>query len=189
LTPSSGQIAGDQQRGLVIIHGPVALFVGVIAIAIILLVIGLVALRVLVVASTMIMASIILMTIVRLSIIAIALVALMLIAVFVTAMLRVAQFTAMRSRKMSHFPLLWLLLVLGNLLKNASHLVDCLTKVKKSNHPERVGRHHLIQVGNLVLVRLRLCKEDLLILLLRHGYIHHSTEVVTLKVAEKLHTA
>ncbi len=36
-------------------------------------------------------------------------------------------------------------------------------------------------------MHLRLREEDLLTLLLRCGYVHHSTEVVTLKVAEKLH--
>ncbi len=88
---------------------------------------------------------------------------------------------------MSYFLFLWLLLVLGNLLENASRLVGCLTLLKESNHHERVGRHHLVQVGKLVLVHFRLRKEDLLTLLLRHGYIHCLMEVVTLKVAEKLH--
>jgi hypothetical protein len=88
---------------------------------------------------------------------------------------------------MSCFPLLWLLLVLGNLLKNASCLVGCLTLLKESNHLERVGRHRLVQVCKLVLVRLRLREEDLLALLLRHGYVHHLTEVATLEVAEKLY--
>ncbi len=49
-TPFSGQIARVQQRGLVIMHGFVALFLGVIALAIILLVVELGALWVLVVA-------------------------------------------------------------------------------------------------------------------------------------------
>jgi hypothetical protein len=88
---------------------------------------------------------------------------------------------------MSRTLFLWLLLVLGNLLKNASHLVGCLTLLKKGNHSEKVGRHRLVQVGELVLVHLRLREENLLTLLLRHGYVHCSTEVVTLKVAEKLH--
>jgi hypothetical protein len=83
---------------------------------------------------------------------------------------------------------LWLLLVLGNLLENASHLVGCLTLLKEGNHSERVGRHPLVQVGELVLVRLRLRKENLFTLLLHRGYVHCSTEVVTLKVAEKLHS-
>jgi hypothetical protein len=132
-------------------HGIVAFFLGVIVLAIILLVIGPVALCVLVVVSTMIVASILLMTIVRLVIVAIALVTLMVIVVLVTAM------TTTRSRKMSRFPFLWLLLVLGNLLKNASRLVGRLTLLEESNHPEQVSRHHLVQVSKLVLVCLRLC--------------------------------
>jgi hypothetical protein len=88
---------------------------------------------------------------------------------------------------MSCFLFLWLLFIFGNLIKNASHLVGCLTLLKEGNHSEWVGRHRLIQVGELVLVHLRLRKEDLFTLLLRHRYVHHSTEVVTLKVAEKLH--
>ena len=169
-------------------HGLVALFLEVIALAIILLVVGLVVPCVLVVASTTIMALIVLMTIVRLAIVTITLVALMVVAIFTTAMLTVARFTATCSRKMSHFLFLWLLLVLGNLLENASCLVGCLTLLKEGNHSERVGRYHLVQVGKLVLVHLRLREEDLFTLLLCHGYVHCSTEVVTLKIAEKLHS-
>jgi hypothetical protein len=91
-------------------------------------------------------------------------------------------------RNTSRTLFLWLLLVLGNLLENASHLVGCLTLLEESNHSERVGRYHLVQVGKLVLVRLRLREEDLFTLLLRRGYVHCLTEVVTLKVAEKLHS-
>ncbi len=89
---------------------------------------------------------------------------------------------------MSRTHFLQLLLVLGNLLKNASCLVTCLTLLKEGNHSEQVGRYHLVQVSELVLVRLGLRKEDLFTLLLRDGYVHRSTEVVTLKVAEKLHS-
>jgi hypothetical protein len=121
-------------------HGLVALFLGVIALVIILLVIGLVALCVLVVTSTMIMALIVSMTIVRLAIVTIILVSLMVIAVLVTAMMRDGQFMAMRGRKMSCFPFLWLLPVLGNILENASRLVSRLTQLKESNHSEQVGR-------------------------------------------------
>jgi hypothetical protein len=63
LTPSSRQIAGAQQRGLVIVPGLVALFLEVIALAIILLLIGLAALIVLVVAMRMIVLSIVSTTI------------------------------------------------------------------------------------------------------------------------------
>jgi hypothetical protein len=83
---------------------------------------------------------------------------------------------------------LWLLLVPGNLLENASRLVGCLTLLKEGNHSEWIGRYRLVQVGKLVLVRLGLRKEDLFTLLLCHGYVHHLTEVVTLEVAEKLHS-
>ncbi len=127
------------------------------------------------------MASFLLMMIVRLAIIAIASVTLMMVAVVMTAMLMVALFTAMRDRKMSRFLFLWLLFILGNLIKNASHLVGCLTLLKEGNHSERVGRHHLVQVCKLVLVRLRLREEDLFTLLLHRGYAHCSMEVVTLK--------
>ncbi len=92
----------------------------------------------------------------------------------------------MCNRKLNCFPFLWLL-VLGDLLENASHLVGCLTLLEEGNHLERVSRHHLVQVGKLVLVRLGLRKEDLFTLLLYRGYVHCSTEVTTLKVAEKLY--
>jgi hypothetical protein len=115
-TPSTRQIAGAQQRGLVIMHGLVALIFGMIALGIILLVVGLVALCNFVVTSTTIMVSIVLMTTVRLAIVPIALVALMVIAIFVATMLLVAQFTAMCGRKMSRFLFLRMLLVLGDLL-------------------------------------------------------------------------
>ncbi len=93
----------------------------------------------------------------------------------------------MYGRNMSRTLFLQLLLVLGNLLKNASHLVGCLTLLKEGNHSEWVGRYHLVQVGELVLMCPRLREEDLFTLLLCHRYVHHSMEVVTLKVAEKLH--
>ena len=114
----------------------ISVFLEVIALAIILLVVGHVVPCVLVVTLTTIMALIVLMMIVRLAIVVITSVALMVIVVFVTAMLIIAWFMAMRGRKMSRFPFLWLLLVLGNLLKNASHLVGCLTLLKGGNHSE-----------------------------------------------------
>ncbi len=169
-------------------HGLVTLFLEVIALAIILLVAGLVVPCVLVVASTRIMASIVSMIIIRLGIIAITYVASMVIAIFVATVLLVAQFTATCSRNMSSTLFLWLLLVLGNLLKNASCLVGRLILLEEGNHSEQVGRYRLVQVDELVLVHLRLRKEDLLTLLLCRGYVHHSTEIVSLKVAEKLHS-
>ncbi len=124
-------------------HGLVALFLEVIAPAIILLVVGLVAPCVLVVASRVIVVSIVLMTIVRLLIIVVTLVDLMVVAIFTTVMLTVAQFNATCDKKLSHFLFLWLP-ILGNLLKNASRLVGCLTLLKEGNHLERVSRHHLV---------------------------------------------
>jgi hypothetical protein len=162
-------------------------FLKVIALAIILLVIGLVVPHVLVIASRAITVPIVLMTIVGLLIIMVALVASMIVAIFTIAMLTVAQFTATFVRKLSHFLFLWLL-VLGNLLKNASRLVGCLTLLEEGNHLEPVSRHCLVQVGKLVLVRLGLCKEDLFTPLLHRRYIHCLTEVTTLKVAEKLYS-
>ncbi len=153
-------------------HGLVALFLEVIALAIVLLVVGLVVPPVLVVALTMIMALIVLMTIVRLAIVTITLVALIVVATFLAMVLLVAQFTAMCGGNMSHTLFLWLLLVLGDLLKNASCFVGCLTLLKEGNHSERVGRHRLVQVSQLVLVHLRLREEDLFTLLLRRGYVH-----------------
>jgi hypothetical protein len=168
-------------------HGLVTLFLEVIALAIILLVVGLAVPHVIVVASTTIMVLIVLMTIIRLAIVAITLVASMVITTFVATVLLVAQFMATCCRNMSRTLFLWLLLVPGNLLKNASCLVGCLTLLEEGNHSERVDRYRLVQVGKLVLVRLGLREEDLFTLLLRRGYIHHLMEVVTLEVAEKLH--
>ncbi len=71
-------------------HGLVTIFLEVNALAIILLVIGLVAPHVLVIASGAVMAPIVLMMIVKSLIIAVALVALMLVAIFTIAMLTVA---------------------------------------------------------------------------------------------------
>jgi hypothetical protein len=168
-------------------HGLVALILEVIALAIIILVVGHVVPHVLVVASTTIMALIILMTIIRSVIVVIALIPSMVVKIFVATVLLVAQFMATSGRNMSRTLFIWLLLVLGNLLKNASRLVGHLTLLKDGNHSERVGRHRLVQVGKIALVCLILHKEDLFTLLLRRGYAHCLMEVVTLEVAEKLH--
>jgi hypothetical protein len=94
---------------------------------------------------------------------------------------------AMRGRKMSHFLYLWLLLILGHLLENASCLVSSLTLLEECNELEWVNRHRLVQVCTLKFVCLGLRKEDLFTLLLRCVYFYHSTEVATLKIAEKLY--
>ncbi len=125
-------------------HGLVTLFLEVIGLVIILLVVGLAVPQVLVVALATIMASIVSMTIIWSAIITVVLVALMTVAVVATAMLAVAQLTATCSRKMSRFLFLWLLLILGNLIKNASRLVGCLTLLEEGNHSEQVGRYHLV---------------------------------------------
>ncbi len=120
----------------------------------------------------MIVAFIVLMTMAGSAIVAIVSVTPMIVAIFVSTMLPVAQFTATRSRKMSHFLLFWLLLVLDNLLKNASRLVGCLTLLKESDKLDRVSRHRLVQVHELEMMCLGLRKEDLFTLLLRCGYFH-----------------
>jgi hypothetical protein len=71
-------------------HGLVALFLEVVALAIILLVVGLIAPHVLVITSRMTMAPIVLMMMVGLLIIVVALAASMIAAVFTTVMLMVA---------------------------------------------------------------------------------------------------
>ncbi len=47
---------------------------------------------------------------------------------------------------MSCLLLLWLFLVLGNILENASCLVGCLTLLEESNNLEPVSRRRLVQV-------------------------------------------
>jgi hypothetical protein len=88
---------------------------------------------------------------------------------------------------MSYTLFLWLLLVPGDFVENASCLVGCLTLLEEGNHSERVGKYHIVQVGELVLVCLGLGEEDLFTLLLHHGYVYRLTEVVTLEIAKKLH--
>jgi hypothetical protein len=160
----------------------------VIVLAIILLVVGLVVPHVLVVTLTTIMALIVLMTIIRSAIVVITLVALMVIKISVATVMLAARFTATCCRNMCRTLFFWLLFVLGDLLKNASRFVGCLTLFEEGNHSEQVGRYHLVQVDELVLVHLRLREEDLLTLILCRGYVHCLTVVVTLEVAEKLHS-
>ncbi len=168
-------------------HGLVTLFLEVIALAFILLVVGFAVPCVLVVELTMIMVLIVSMTIIRLAIVAITSVALMVIGIFVATVLLVARFTATCCRNMSRTLFLQLLLITGDLIKNASRLVGCLTLLEEGNHSEWVGRYRLVQVGELVMVRLGLREEDLFTLLLCRGYVNCLTEVVALEVAEKLH--
>jgi hypothetical protein len=60
---------------------------------------------------------------------------------------------------MSHFLFFWLILILSNVLKNASCLVDCLTLLKESDKLEWVSGHHLVQVLKLELMQLGLRKK------------------------------
>jgi hypothetical protein len=169
------------------VHSLVALYLEVIALAIILFFVGLAVLRVLIVATRTIVVSIVSMAIVELSVIAIALVASMIVTILVATMLLAAQFMATHGRKMSRLPLLQLISVLGNLLKNASHFVGQLTLLENGNELERVGGHHLVCIHKLKLMQLGLHKEDLFTLLLCHGYLHCLMEVATDKIADKLY--
>jgi hypothetical protein len=170
------------------VHGLAALFLEVIMHAIILLFVGLAALRVLIVVVRTTAASIVLMMIVRSAVIVIASVTLMIVAILVATMLLVAQFMAMRSRKMSHFVFFWLLFILSNLLENASCYVGCLTLHKESDDFEQVSGHLLVQVCDIELMRLGLRKEDLFTLLVCHGYFHRLMEVATLEIAKELYS-
>ncbi len=114
-------------------HGLIAPFLDVIALAIILLLIRLAVFRILIIAKRMIVMSIVSMMIVRLLVIAIALVALIIVSIFVVEMLLVAWFTAAHDGKMSRFLLFWLHYVLVDLLKNTSRFVGCSTLIRKSN--------------------------------------------------------
>ena len=131
-------------------HGLVVVFfLGFIALAIILLVVGLGAFQVLVIMSRAIVALIVSMKIVRSVIVAIALVALMIVMIVTTAILTVAQFTATRGRNMSRFLFLWLLLIFGNLIRNASRLVGCLTFFEEGNHLSGSEGTILFRLANL----------------------------------------
>ncbi len=111
-------------------HGLIALFCEVIVLGIILLLIGLVALIVLLVAMRIIVLSVVSMTIVDLLVVAIALVTSMIVTLLAMK-LPVDQITAARDGKMSRLLLFWLLLVLGDLFKDAGRFIGSLTLLKK----------------------------------------------------------
>ncbi len=157
-----------------------------IARAIIFLLIGLVALIVLVVMTRLIVASIVLITIVGSLVVAIMSVALMIVVLLAT-MLPVAQFMAACNGKMSRLLLFLLLLVLGNLLKNAGHFIGSLTLLEKGDALKQVRSHHFVHLCKLKLMCLGLHEEDLFALLLRCGKLHHSMDVATIKVTEELY--
>jgi hypothetical protein len=89
---------------------------------------------------------------------------------------------------MSRLLFFWLLFVLGNLLKNASCFVGCLTLLKESDELEWVRGHRLVCIRKLKRMHLGLREEDLFTLLLCHGHFHCLTEVATLKIAEELYS-
>ncbi len=83
--------------------------------------------------------------------------------------------------------LFWLLLVLDDLLKNASHIISSLTLLKKGDQPKRVRGHHLVCLCKLKLMCLGLHEEDFLALLIRRGQPHRTTDVATTKFTEELY--
>jgi hypothetical protein len=91
-------------------------------------------------------------------------------------------------REDEHLLIFWLLFVLGNHLKNTSRFVGRLTLLEKSDELERVLGHRLVCFCKLKLMRLGLRKEDLFTLLLHRGYLHHSMEVATIKIADELYS-
>ena len=144
-------------------HGLAALFLEMITLGIILLLMRLSDLVVLTVAMGTIMALIVSTTIVRTAIVAITLVASMVVTIFVATVLLVAQFTTTCSRNMSRTLFFWLLVVLGNLLKNTSRFVGCLTLLQKGIELERVCAHRLVCICKLKLMHLGLRKEFFLL--------------------------
>jgi hypothetical protein len=83
---------------------------------------------------------------------------------------------------------MWMLDVLGNILKNTSCFVARLTVLKESNELERVCGHRLVCIRKLEMMHLGLHKEDLFTLLLRCGYLHGLTKVATLEIADELYS-
>ncbi len=150
-------------------HDLIALFFEVIAFVINLLLVGFF-LVVLLFAVRVIMALIILMAAFMLLFVAIALVALMVVAALAT-MLPVALVTAASDKKMSCLFLLWLFFLL-ELVKDAGHFIRSLTLLKKSYEQKRVRGHCFVCFRILVLMCLRLRKEDFFPLLLCCGQLH-----------------
>jgi hypothetical protein len=169
------------------VHGIVTLFLEVIALAIIHLLIGLVALVVFVIVMRMIVSLIILMAIVRSLVIAIGLVTLMII-VLLAKMLPVAQIMAVHDGWWAIFFFFGCFLSLGIFSRMPVALSAAWHCSKKGNKPKRVHGHCFVCLCKLKVMCLWLHKEDLFALLLRHGQLHHSTDVATtVKVAEKLY--
>jgi hypothetical protein len=166
------------------VHGIITLFLEVIALAIILLLVGLF-LVVLVFMTRVIVVLIVLILTVMLPVIPIALVTFMVVVVLAT-MLPVACITAASNGKMSRLLLFWLLF-LHDLVKVSGCFIGSLTLFEKSYEPKRVGGHCFVHFCKFVLMRLWLCEEDLFGLLLCCGQLHHVTDIATVKVAEELY--
>jgi hypothetical protein len=89
---------------------------------------------------------------------------------------------------MSCLLLFWMLFFLGNLLKNPGHFIGSLALLEKTNKPKRVHGHYFVFLHKLELIRFGLREEDLFALLLCCGQLHRSTDVDTVKIAEKLYS-
>ncbi len=166
-------------------HGLVTPFLELFALAIILLLVGLFVLEVLVFATRVIVALIVLMTFAMSLVVTIVSVALMVVEIL-AIMLPVAQITAASNKKMRRLLLFWLLFLL-DLVKDASCFIGSLTLLKKGNELKQVCENHLVCFCKLELMHLELHKEDLFAFLLRYGQLDCSTDVATVKVAEELY--
>ncbi len=182
--PFSRQSVHAQQRGPVIMQDLIVLLLEVIAFAINFLLVGLF-LVVLLFATRMIGALIVLMATVMLLSVAIVLVASMVV-MFFGMMLPVAWVTAASNKKMSRLLLFWLLLLL-ELVKDAGCFIGSLTLLEKGYEPKRVHGHHFVCFCKLVMMFLGLCKKELFALLLRCGQLHCLTGITTVDVAKELH--
>ncbi len=81
---------------------------------------------------------------------------------------------------MSRLLLFWLLFLL-ELVKDAGRFIGSLTLLKNGYEPKRVHGHHSVCFPKLALMRLGLRKKDLLALFLHCG-------LATLEVAKELHS-
>ncbi len=95
---------------------------------------------------------------------------------------------ALHGRNMSRLLFLQLLFVLSNLLKNASCFVGRLTLLEENNKLGRVHMHHLVCICKLKLMCLWLRKEHLFTLLFCCGQLHGLMGVATLKIADELYS-
>jgi hypothetical protein len=89
--------------------------------------------------------------------------------------------------EMSRLLLFWLLLLL-DLFKDAGCFISSLALFNKIDKPKRVCKQHLVCLHELVLMRLSLHKEDLFILFLYCGQLHYLMDVAIVEVDEKLYS-